>query len=194
MTLRAQTGQGYLVAGPEIRIYVTLCGVVNYRIAVPHNAYSIQTLDASRFDTFLIMVGNFHLELTFYGVIGTFINESGAEYLLTESGILAEVHRIAPTRNVCDGTAASSCIRNNRAANNAVTDEQNWETVANGIPFSMQSQNRVTPSHYQHQHMRLPLEHCYRKSSILGNSGVFDGKPCLLPQISCKVSRGMRSR
>ena len=36
------------------------------------------------------MLRNFHLELAFYGVIGTFINESCAEYLLTESGILAE--------------------------------------------------------------------------------------------------------
>ena len=36
------------------------------------------------------MLGNFHLELSLYGAIGTFINESGAEYLLTESGILDE--------------------------------------------------------------------------------------------------------
>lgn len=36
------------------------------------------------------MLGNFHLELAFYGAIGTFINDSGAQHLLTESGILAE--------------------------------------------------------------------------------------------------------
>ena len=65
-------------------------GVDTYDLAVAHKAYSIQTLDAPRFDKLLIMLGNFHLELTFYGVIGTFINESGAEYLLTKSGILAE--------------------------------------------------------------------------------------------------------
>ena len=65
-------------------------GVVTYDLAVPHKAYSIQTRDAPRFDKLLIMLGNFHLELAFYGVIGTFLNESGAEYLLTESGILAE--------------------------------------------------------------------------------------------------------
>ena len=35
-------------------------------------------------------LSRFHLELAFYGVIGTFINESGVEHLLTESGILAE--------------------------------------------------------------------------------------------------------
>ena len=56
-------------------------GVVTYDLAVAHKAYSIQTLDAPRFDKLLIMLGNFHLELVFYGVIGTFINESGAEYL-----------------------------------------------------------------------------------------------------------------
>ena len=65
-------------------------GVVTYDLAVALNAYLIQKLDAPRFDKFLIMLGHFHLELAFYGVIGTFINESSAEYLLTESGILAE--------------------------------------------------------------------------------------------------------
>ena len=40
----------------------------------------MQALDAPLFDKLLIMLGNFHLELAFYG----------AEYLLSESGILAE--------------------------------------------------------------------------------------------------------
>ena len=65
-------------------------GVVTYDLAVALRTYSIQTLDAPRFDKLLIMLGNFHLELVLYGVIGTFINESGVDYLLTESGILAE--------------------------------------------------------------------------------------------------------
>ena len=65
-------------------------GVVTYDLAVALKTYSIQALDAPRFDKLLIMLGNFHLKLTFYGAIGTLINESGAEYLLTESGILAE--------------------------------------------------------------------------------------------------------
>ena len=65
-------------------------GVVTFDLAVALKAYSIQTLDAPRFDKLLIMLGNFHLELSFYGVIGTFMNESDAEYMLTESGILAE--------------------------------------------------------------------------------------------------------
>ena len=37
------------------------------------------------------------------------------------------VHHIYPTRNICDGTAAYGRIRNNRAASNAVTSEQNRE-------------------------------------------------------------------
>lgn len=65
-------------------------GVVTYDLAVALKAYSIQALDAPLFDKLLIMLGNFHLELAFYGAVGTFISESGAEHLLTESGILAE--------------------------------------------------------------------------------------------------------
>ena len=64
--------------------------VVTYNLDVALKAYSIPALDAPRFDKFLIMLGSFYLELAFYGAIGTFINESGAEYLSTESGILAE--------------------------------------------------------------------------------------------------------
>ena len=65
-------------------------GVVTYDLAIALKAYSIQALDTPLFDKLLIMLGNFHLELAFYSAIGTFINESGASHLLTESGILAE--------------------------------------------------------------------------------------------------------
>ena len=65
-------------------------GVVTYDLALALKAYSIQALDAPLFDKLLILLGNFHLELAFYGAIGTFINESGAQHLLTESGVLAE--------------------------------------------------------------------------------------------------------
>ena len=44
-------------------------GVVTYDLAVTLKAYSIQTLDAPRFDKQLIMLGNFLLELAFYGVL-----------------------------------------------------------------------------------------------------------------------------
>ena len=36
------------------------------------------------------MLGNFHIELAFFGAVGTFINESGIEYILPEADILAE--------------------------------------------------------------------------------------------------------
>ena len=82
-------------------------GVVTYDLAVANKAYSIQTLDAPRFDKLLFMLGNFHLELTLYRVIGTFINESGAEYLLTESGILAEGSLMSFIR----GKYYNQCVR-----------------------------------------------------------------------------------
>ena len=37
-------------------------GVVTYHLAVALKAYSIQTLDAPRFDKPLIVLGNLHLE------------------------------------------------------------------------------------------------------------------------------------
>ena len=82
-------------------------GVVTYDLAVAHKAYSIQILDAPRFDKLLIMLENFNLELAFYGVIGTFINESGAEYLLTESGILAAASLMSFIR----GKYYNQCVR-----------------------------------------------------------------------------------
>ena len=36
------------------------------------------------------MLGNFHVEFAFYGAIGTMIDESGIEFILTESEVLAE--------------------------------------------------------------------------------------------------------
>ena len=36
------------------------------------------------------MLGNFHIELAFYGAIGTLIKESGIEFILTEANVLAE--------------------------------------------------------------------------------------------------------
>ena len=64
--------------------------VVTYDLAVALIAYKIQSIEAPLFDRLLIMLGNFHLELAFYGAVGTYINESGAEHLLTECEILAE--------------------------------------------------------------------------------------------------------
>jgi hypothetical protein len=36
------------------------------------------------------MLGNFHIELAFYGALGSYIDGSWIEYILTESGVLAE--------------------------------------------------------------------------------------------------------
>jgi hypothetical protein len=64
--------------------------VVTYDLAIALKAYSIQAVETPLFDKLLIMLGNFHIELAFYGAVGTFINESGIEFILTEAGILAE--------------------------------------------------------------------------------------------------------
>lgn len=64
--------------------------VVTYDLAVALKAYSIQALQAPAFDRVLILLGNFHLELAFFGAIGTFLADSGIEYILTEAGVLAE--------------------------------------------------------------------------------------------------------
>ena len=64
--------------------------IVTYDLAVAQKAYAIQALEVPRFDNLLVLLGNFHIELAFYGAIGTFINESGIEYILHEAGILAE--------------------------------------------------------------------------------------------------------
>jgi len=43
-------------------------GVVTYDLVVALKAYSIQALDPPKFDKLLIMLGNFHLEMAFYGL------------------------------------------------------------------------------------------------------------------------------
>ena len=45
---------------------------------------------SSKFDKLLIMLGNFHLELAFFGVVGTYLADCGVEYILTECHILTE--------------------------------------------------------------------------------------------------------
>ena len=64
--------------------------VVTYVLAIALKAYSIQALEAPQFDKLLIMLGNFHIELAFYGAVGTLINETAIEFVLTEAEILAE--------------------------------------------------------------------------------------------------------
>ena len=76
MNVAKETGQDY--------------AVVTYDLAIALKAYAIQSIEAPLFDKLLIMLGNFHVELAFYGAVGTLINESGIEYILTEADILAE--------------------------------------------------------------------------------------------------------
>lgn len=59
-------------------------------MAIALKAYSIQAIETPLFDKLLIMLGNFHIELAFYGAVGTLINESGIGFILTEADILAE--------------------------------------------------------------------------------------------------------
>ena len=49
--------------------------VVTYDLAVALKAYSIQAIESPLFDKMLIMLGNFHIELAFYGAVGTLINQ-----------------------------------------------------------------------------------------------------------------------
>jgi len=44
--------------------------VVTYDLAVALKAYSIQSLEAPMFDGLLIMLGNFHVDLSFTSVLG----------------------------------------------------------------------------------------------------------------------------
>ncbi|XP_030837116.1 uncharacterized protein LOC105437992 [Strongylocentrotus purpuratus] len=81
--------------------------VVTYDLAVALKAYSIQTIEAPIFDKLLIMLGNFHTELALYGAIGTFINESGIEFILTESGVLAA----GSVRGFVKGKFYNRCLR-----------------------------------------------------------------------------------
>ena len=52
-------------------------------------AYSIQALQTPTFEL-IILLGNFHLELAFFGAVRTFLADSGIEYLITEANVLAE--------------------------------------------------------------------------------------------------------
>ena len=64
--------------------------MVTYDLAVALKAYSIQALDTPRYDSLIILLGNFYLEMALYGGYVTYMAESGAEFILTEAGVLAE--------------------------------------------------------------------------------------------------------
>ena len=62
---------------------------VTYNLAVALKTYSIQALQTPTFDELVILLGNFHLELPNFGAMGTFLTDSGVEYLLTEARVMA---------------------------------------------------------------------------------------------------------
>ena len=57
---------------------------VTYDLAVSLKTYCIQAVQTPRFDNLIILLGNFHIELAFFGAVGTYIAHSGVEHLLTE--------------------------------------------------------------------------------------------------------------
>ena len=46
--------------------------------------YCMRAVQAPKFDNLIILLGNFHIELAFFGTVGTYIADSGVEHLLTE--------------------------------------------------------------------------------------------------------------
>ena len=64
--------------------------VITYDLAIASNAYAIQALEEQGFDKLLILLGNYHVELAFFGAVDTFLNGSGIDTVLAESGVLAE--------------------------------------------------------------------------------------------------------
>ena len=63
---------------------------VTYVLTIAIKTYCIQNLMASKFDKLLIKVGNFYLELAFFGAVDSYLADCGVEYILTECHILAE--------------------------------------------------------------------------------------------------------
>jgi len=63
---------------------------VTYDLNIAMKAFASQALRAPKFDKLIILLGNFHVVLAFFGAVGTDISDSGLEYLLTEGYVLAE--------------------------------------------------------------------------------------------------------
>ena len=58
--------------------------IVTYDLAVALKTYCMQAVQAPKFDNLIILLGNFHIELAFFGAVDTYIADSGVEHLLTE--------------------------------------------------------------------------------------------------------------
>ena len=64
--------------------------IITYDLAISLKEYSIQALQTSTFDKLIILLGNFHLELKFFGAVEIFLTDSGIEYFITKANVLAE--------------------------------------------------------------------------------------------------------
>ena len=104
--------------------------VVTYDLAIASKAYLIQALEAPSFDKLFIMLGNFHIELAFFGAVGTSINDSGIEFILTESAALTEGSMMGFIKGkFCNRCRRISPISSKRSG------AENVQTVSNGLNF-----------------------------------------------------------
>lgn len=62
---------------------------VTYDLAIAKIALEIQENESPIYDNLFIQLGAFHIELAYFKVIGKYLDGSGGEYILQESGILA---------------------------------------------------------------------------------------------------------
>ena len=63
--------------------------LVHYDLAVAKPAIMIQNQESPRFDNIFICFGSFHIELAYFGALGYYLQGSGIEHILSESGVLA---------------------------------------------------------------------------------------------------------
>lgn len=61
---------------------------ITYDLAIAKMALKIQAEEAPTFDNVFVALGAFHMEMSFFGVIGKYIAESGGPYLLNECHII----------------------------------------------------------------------------------------------------------
>lgn len=70
-------------------------------------AYQIQSVESPKFDNIFIHLGAFHIEMSFFKVLGKYIEESGGPFILTESLVLPE----GSLKGFLTGTHYNRCKR-----------------------------------------------------------------------------------
>lgn len=66
------------------------CMSVTNDLAIAKFALSIQSEESPKFEIIFIQLGSFHIELSFFKVVGKFIADSSVPYILPESLALTE--------------------------------------------------------------------------------------------------------